>query len=66
MKKPESGVLGWVAIGSYALVYDIYVMRKGKQSLSGALWAHGKHPFYGPAIAGFWAALTWHFFFDKP
>lgn len=64
--KAETGALGWIGIGAFALVYDVVVMKRGKQSLSGAIWQHGKHPVYGPAIAGFWAALTYHFFIDRP
>jgi hypothetical protein len=66
MKVEKTGSAGWYTIAAFAIVYDVILMKKGKQSLSGAIWESGKHPYYGPAIAGLWAALTYHFFVDKP
>lgn len=62
----NTGIVGLAAIGLFGFVFDIIVMKKGKQSLSGGVWQLVTDPYYGPAFSGFWTALTWHFFMDRP
>lgn len=66
MRLDKTGSAGWLTILAFAAIYDAAVIKKGKQSLSEAIWENTKHSYYGPVIAGFWAALTFHFFIDKP
>lgn len=64
--RERTGISGWLTIAAFAIVYDCLVMKKGKESLSGAVWSSSGHPLFGPAVAGIWAALTYHLFIDKP
>ena len=64
--KLHSGVLGWIFALAFLGLFDIAVIRKGWQSLTQVVWTVRSHPTGGPALLGFWTALSYHFFLDKP
>lgn len=52
---------GWIAGLAVGVGYDIWAVRRQRETLSSAVWRL-RDSSYGWALAGLTAGLLWHFF----
>lgn len=62
---PAPGVYGWAATAAVVVGYDLWAHYTGRPTMSRTLGHYLARPVLGPALAGGWAALTYHLLVEE-
>lgn len=58
--KDQLGTRAWVGLATYVVTYDIWAMKRGSETLSGAFWRALDHPHKRWVVGGAWFVVTKH------
>ena len=63
--KDKLGGKAWVALASFILAYDLWAIRGGHETLSGAFWRSLENPYSRPFVLLAWIIVTKHLVFPS-